>query len=769
MKEPMKIQLTHGHPRLFLTPREIPEFRRKAKTLRRRYARMLLKKLEPLAASHWCAREKVQNHPEYDALALGQAWQLTRDEKYGRAAEGFLEGIEPFTAKGIGYDTWGVAAEALALTYDWLHDYWRARKLERQVAELTLFCARRALDDLLRLFIVDDWHNYALGLQGGITAAALAVGRDHPDLEDGMLLKTIHAIHFTGYRYHLTRLQDTYGVPPTVMCLDAALRASGGTGFACHLEASGSYHSVDAWDVVRMARYWSSALAGTEARPTMVWPELKLAGEALLRFHRPDGCNIVLGDATPFASVRQTRIANILYHLHRRTPDPVFAAHLRAFGHAAEGPFPLHLLLCAEEDSLPDARQRERFDRRVFAAWPASACIDPLAVMRSGWGETDTLLAFRCGRHGGWHNHLDHNSFTIFRGGVLALDSGGIDYGLPHRPEYSARTLAHNAILVRDPREKHWLGRMGQPTVNDGGQRLVITSYAPPNECTGKPHAILTEERRARCADEFNMGRMLAFESGAKVDYAAGDATRAYTYPWSGVGENPARRVEECVRQIVFLKPDLVIIFDRVEATRAAFEKKWLLHTLNAPRWRERGRPRQAARGIHTLPPQGPFEFSAGQGRLTVWPLLPETRRVRAVGGKGYECWVDHAVAGVTQVGNPRVSRGMNYPAPKGQNETGAWRIEVSPTQPAARDCFLTVLHAGLARERPGRDVLRCAAHLDGDTASLRVFRQHRGAWLPWASARFRTQGPVEVEYHFQDESGHFTAATPERVRKARR
>src|SRR5262249_13625238 len=127
---------------------------------------------------------------------------------------------------------------------------------------------------------------------------------------------------------------------------------------------------------------------------------------------------------------------------------------------------------------------------------PTAVLIDPLAVMRSSWRDDATLVTMRCGLHGGYHNHLDHNAFTIYRSGALAIDSGGLNYIGPHRTEYAMRTLAHNAILVRDPKESHWLGRYNSPTNNDGGQRLVTIAYNPPNQFTGNPHAILTEERR---------------------------------------------------------------------------------------------------------------------------------------------------------------------------------------------------------------------------------------------------------------------------------
>jgi len=760
----LNLRLTDGHPRLYIPPTELFAFRKLSLGPRKRHRALLFKRLEPVLESLPALRKRVGNGPEYLALALGQAWRLTGDRRYGRAARWLLESLE-FCADAhpTGNDTWGVLAEAAAILYDWLHDYWRREGLEEAVVRATLYCSRRALDEALRVYILDDWHNYSLGLQTGALAGALAIGLDHPTLEDGTLLRTMHALHFTGLTVDEMFLQDAYTMPKTVRCLDAALRSGGGAGFAAHTEATGGYHSVDGWELVKMASFWTSALAprkGKQAR--VVWPEIARVGHSLLHFMRPSGRNVVIGDSTPISTTRGPRVANILLHLQARTPHPAFAAFLRAFGNVAEGPYPIHLLLRASGDAATKRQAIERFEHRALQTLPTAALYDPIAVLRSSWKNDAALLTFRCGRHGGWHNHLDHNSFTIYRGGPLAIDAGGSDYDSPHRPEYAIRTLAHNAILVRDPSERHWLGKHALPTVNDGGQRLVTVACAPPNDFTGKPHAILCEERRERFADEFDMGRYVAFEPGVKADYVAGDATRAYTYPWSGVGDNPSRRVEESVRQMLFFKPDLVVVFDRVEATCAHFEKKWLLHTMNAPAVYANGRKRNVLRGIRALPPQGPYEFTHEQGRLTVWPLLPEARKVRAIGGKGFEWWVEHPI-------NAGGIRGMNYPASKSHPETGAWRIEVSPQKKATRDYFLTVLHAGLKGEPPARDCVRCAVCIEDGIVGLSIFRKSRGTWLPCVSARFRAEGPVETEYLFDGEEAHYISQAPERVPKAKR
>jgi len=738
----MRLALTPGHPRLYLTAPELPRFRLLARTTRRRYRDDLLGRLEPLLVSEAALRDKIGFMPEHLALAIGEAWRITGDSRYGLAGRWLLNSLE-FTAHNhsTGYDTWGVVAEAAAILYDWLHDYWQATQFEEQAARVALYCARRALDESLRVFIVDDWHNYSLGLQAGALAGALAVGYDHPRLEDGTLLRTMHAFHFTGLPSQETFLQDAFHMPKTVRCLEATLRSGNGSGFAAHLEASGPYHTVDSWELIKFAEWWTSALRPATRKNALVWPEVALTGESILHFNRPDGINFGWGDT--ILQGAHTRQANVLLHLQARSPRPHFASWLAQHSDVAREPYPIQLLLRAEAP----ARGSQRVDPPV-----TSVHYDPLTIMRSSWRPDATMVTFRCGRHAGGHNHFDHNSFTIFRKGALAVDSGPLSYTSPLRTEYQIRTIAHNAILVRDPTEPHWLGKYALPTTNDGGQRLATVSYAPPNALTGGPHPVMTDERARRLADEFDMGHTITFVPGKSLDYVAGDATRAYTYPWSGLGDNPSRRVEEAVRQLVFLKPDLVVVFDRVEATRKSYEKTWLLHTMRAPRGAGRLKP-----GVHTLPTKGPYSFAQDGGRLTVWPMLPEARRVRVIGGAGFEHWLEHSAEGGSR----------NYPGPS-QRDTGAWRLEITPQTAALRDCFLTVLHAGLARDRTAAKRFRSAVQHDGDHVVLTIERKRGRAWSLCATLRLRSSGPVTIDYDVDGERGQHHAPAPVRVPRAR-
>ena len=740
-----KFALVTGHPRLWLRPSDLSRFKRDSLHARKPIRQKLLKRLEPTVADV-NSDVYMKGNPQHIALALGEAWRMTGDEKYARTAWTMLESLEFHAGANASYSAWGLAAEAAAIAYDWLHDYWKKTGREQDVAQMALLLGRRALQDLLRRFIVDDWHNFGLALQSGVLAVALAIGHDHPQLEDGSLLKTMGQIHHTGYAYEGLRIQDMHFTPRTTMNLSAALASRDFAGSDCLNEAVGGYHVIDSRAILNMAELWTRAQA--EKSGEIVWPELRRAGHALLHTLRPDGNSVMFGDSTPVPF--NWRTADVLTLLHARAAEPVFAERLRAFDMVKNHPFPIFQMLYATPEMLKGGKSKH-----TAAPLPTSAQAGRLTLMRSGWKPTDTFLSFSCGDFGGWHNHHDWNTFTIFRGGELAIDPAGTYYAGTHRQEWHMRTAAHNGILVRDPKEKSWKGRKGTSVPNDGGHRFVSLTYSPPHTRTGAPNAVLTTERRARFHDEFSMGKIIVFEPGDSFDYVAGDATRAYTYPWSGLGDNPSRRVEEAVRQIVFLKPDWIVIFDRVESTRPEFIKQWLMHTMQPASWQVRKARKRAAPGIVALPENGPFTFEQDAGRMTVWPLLPAARSVRSVGGPGYECWIDGAGAD---------GKGRNFPPEDAAQRPTHYRFDVTPKLPGTRHCFLTVIHAGLKKDKPAQHGYACKVIAHDGFSDCRIARANGDEW---ASIKFRDAGPVEVEVNIPGECAYHRNTAPEHVPNA--
>ena len=178
--------------------------------------------------------------------------------------------------------------------------------------------------------------------------------------------------------------------------------------------------------------------------------------------------------------------------------------------------------------------------------------------MRSGAGPDDTYCLFSCGGILRQHRHFDALNFVIYHRGHLALDSGTryleFDNG-QHLANYFAQTVAHNCVVIHQPDEppaNYWGGKVEG---NRGGQHKQLGSV------------------------------LKAFEVTDDYVYVAGDATACYQHgviKRDGQPDLP-EKCTQATRQLVFLKPDRFIIFDRVTTTAREYRKQWLLHTAHEP------------------------------------------------------------------------------------------------------------------------------------------------------------------------------------------
>lgn len=282
------------------------------------------------------------------------------------------------------------------------------------------------------------------------------------------------------------------------------------------------------------------------------------------------------------------------------------------------------------------------------------------ATLRSGWGADDTFIHFKCGDYFGSHNHLDQNQFTIYHKGALALDAGYYDSYSPHHEKYATRSIAHNTVLVKDPGEKV-PSRRYETYPSMGGQRALDYYFRNSNRDIGQ---YWSQYRSGAWAD---VGDMTAGESRARYDYVAGDATAAYN---STVVTDPGARpkISRFVRRLLFVKPDLVAVFDNVDSTAPEFLKTWLLHTVNEP----------------VISADGSITVEEGEGRLHLSALYPEDVRAVKVGGPGMEFVVNGENL-------PLVNK--SYFGPPA--EPGAWRLELSPAASRTQDIFLNLMQLG--------------------------------------------------------------------------
>ena len=122
------------------------------------------------------------------------------------------------------------------------------------------------------------------------------------------------------------------------------------------------------------------------------------------------------------------------------------------------------------------------------------------------------------------------------------------------------------------------------------------------------------------------------------------------------------KKLKRFLRHFLYLRPNLFVVFDEVVATKPTFRKTWLLHTIDKPVLTGRR-----------------VRIRHKEGQLHVETLLPEAAKIKLIGGPGKEYFCD----------------GRNWPPAKKRDPlAGAWRVEVSPTNPAAADTFLHALAA---------------------------------------------------------------------------
>ncbi|MGL4293043.1 MAG: heparin/heparin-sulfate lyase HepB, partial [Bacteroidales bacterium] len=288
-------------------------------------------------------------------------------------------------------------------------------------------------------------------------------------------------------------------------------------------------------------------------------------------------------------------------------------------------------------------------------------------ISRTGWDANSVIAEMKVNEyHFANHQHLDAGSFYIYYKGPLAIDAGSYKgssggYNSAHNKNFFKRTIAHNSLLVFDPEEVFESGSYGGSdrtkfAANDGGQRM-------PGHQWGEMRTLDT-----LLHTNYKVGQTLAYDFGPnqlkpEFSYLKGDITEAYS-----------KKVKEVKRSFVFLNlldekvPAAMVIFDKVVSSNPDFKKFWLLHSIEEP----------VINGN---------EFTVSRtkngdsGMLHNTVLLPaiEDAAITPVGGEGKEFWVF----------------GTNY---KNDNpndvarESGDWRVEVSPKNPAAENLFLNVI-----------------------------------------------------------------------------
>ncbi len=172
-------------------------------------------------------------------------------------------------------------------------------------------------------------------------------------------------------------------------------------------------------------------------------------------------------------------------------------------------------------------------------------------IARSGWDDGATVVAFRCTDHFGDHHHYDQGSFFVWRNGPLAVDPPV--YRKVGGPQQL--TEHHNTLLLDD-----------RPQRPVRGQWFVTIEDFQKNLQAGR---------------KLETGDILFSHDAGTWAAVAGQFAPAYN---EGL-------LESCVRQLLFVRPDKVIIVDRLRAGagKPLPRVQWLLQLPREPSPQDRG------------------------------------------------------------------------------------------------------------------------------------------------------------------------------------
>lgn len=191
----------------------------------------------------------------------------------------------------------------------------------------------------------------------------------------------------------------------------------------------------------------------------------------------------------------------------------------------------------------------------------------------------------------------------------------GQDY---HNVQYASETIAHNGVLVCRAADDGFWKQYGK--ANAGGE--ILRRW--PAEW---------DKLRGFTMSDFEIahrGKILAWETSPDYDAVCGDASRSYS----------PTTVDSFTRQVVYVRPNLVFVYDRIETAGDGCKTTWLLHTADRPTV---DGTETADKRVH---PEGHYLWTGSTatvtdeemgGRMFVRTVLPEKREVRLVGGEGHE------------------------------------------------------------------------------------------------------------------------------------
>lgn len=204
--------------------------------------------------------------------------------------------------------------------------------------------------------------------------------------------------------------------------------------------------------------------------------------------------------------------------------------------------------------------------------------------MRSGWTLEDgtldpnaTVITFSAGDHFATHQFFDQGNLMLWRAGEELLVRSGVHSGgfSDHDANYYGRTVAGNTILVCDLAESFNQIRPNDERevwLNDCGQRTLN-----PN-----PASAINPYFRQANAAVYETGELLRVAQEGGMTYARASLTAAYNSADFTSADNQPK-VREVLRELVYIRPGMLVIHDRVTPMEGPFIPSVMFHTQSEP------------------------------------------------------------------------------------------------------------------------------------------------------------------------------------------
>jgi hypothetical protein len=648
-----------GHPRLFFTSKDIPQIRANMQKPQSAGAVNKMKELLSYPTDGSLNPPTNLSKGNFDAKILGaiEVWAfasaLNKDPVLaGKAVRAMRKFLETIQFKSGDYDNQGQTVYTIAAVYDWGYDSLSAGDKKFFAQSVRRIANRMEIGWPPSRQNAVNGHGAEGQIMRDLLSAGIAMFDEYPDI----------------YQNAAGRFFKEYINPRKYW-------------YAAHTFHQGPHYTAYRYQWEMLAIKLAEGLGVKQ----VFGPDAQYLLYRMLYARRPDGKVLAEGDVhSKPANCYDTEYMRAFMLAGNYFKDPYLKQEalrelplLTGFTPTGNQSLNVPEFLIFNDPDLVGGSFAELPLTKYFGT-PSGAMI-----ARTSWAEgreAPTALAeFRINEvHFMNHQHLDAGNFQMYYKGILATDSGyyqsavnnendktnsgNTAYASLHDYNYNKRSIAHNVMLVYDPKEKWTLRNM--QNANDGGQK-----WLPENIDISA-----FKDEQPQIPAEFKIGKVLGREFGPSAtepdySYLKGDISKAYSSKVAGYE-----------RSFMFLNfknnrnPAALIVFDRIESSDPNFKKTWLLHGLEEPQ---------------ILNNQTVFrnERNGNNGKLTCDTLLPDLKNtsIVKVGGPGKEALVD----------------GTDYFAkvdPTYEPEGGGWRIEVSPKIPQKQDFFLNVLQVGDSR-----------------------------------------------------------------------